>query len=422
MKSTEYVLITNVLDDVGTMCNTSMDRDRQEIRSRLKHEGLSFLTITLPTFAKAFERGLEQGWIDPTLFPAFSKWSQHKRGGQIPEFLHGIVVKVFQPWDGVLRDDASPDAIDAVRQICLLFNKYTKECSNARKRKAIEAFLQCEEDLGQVRLHTWQHRDNFRSVARTVFGGVFNDIQEILYAQRLVPKHGPGAVVENFRGNAKYRSRSWSKRLDRAMSADNHLFSNSETWLSGRESLEFLSKSEESPVKVMFVPKTAKTPRVIAIEPIYMQYAQQALLAEFVARIEKDPLLGKSIHFTDASINGNLARKASVDRLHATLDMSEASDRVHAALVADMFGSYPDLRNAIFACRSSKAKLPDGQVLTLKKFASMGSALCFPVESMVFYTLCVLAGLLVRGKPATPPQDETCWSFIGRKTPGRPPG
>jgi len=36
--------------------------------------------------------------------------------------------------------------------------------------------------------------------------------------------------------------------------------------------------------------------------------------------------------------------------------------------------------------------LPNGNVVTLKKFASMGSAVCFPIEAMVFFILCLLAG------------------------------
>jgi len=401
MKSTEYVLITNILTDVSIMCNTSIDRDLKTIRSRVKAEGLSFFTITLPAFAKGFERSLELGRIDPSLFPAFAKVKTLRNKGLIPKFLSGITSMVFDPGDGTLRTDASIEAIDAVRQVCLTFNKLKKECSDARKRNAIKAYLQCEEDLSEVRLATWCHRDSFRDISRICFGGMLHNVQENLYNGCLVPRHGPGAVVEKLSGNAKFRHRVWTRRLQRAMPADNYLFSNSEAWLSERESLSFLNPREELPAKVIFVPKTAKTPRVIAIEPTSMQYTQQAFMSAIVDGIESDPLLGKSIHFTDSSINRSLARESSKDKSMATLDLSEASDRVHAALVVDLLGCTPNLCRAIFACRSSTAKLPTGQIIPLKKFASMGSALCFPVESMVFYVLCILAGLRVTGRPVT---------------------
>jgi hypothetical protein len=388
-----------------------MDRDLKTIRSRVKTEGQSFFTITLPAFAKGIERCLELEHIDPSLFPAFAKVKKGEKG-LIPKFLSGIVSMVFDPRDGTLRKDASVEAIDAIRQICLVFNKLTKECTNARKRKAITAFKQCEEDLAQFRLDTWSYHNDFCDIARICFGRVFADIQESLYAHVLVPRHGPGAVVEKLRGNAKFSNRTWTSRLERAMPADNYVFSNSEAWLTGHESLRFLSKDEEPPVRVVFVPKTAKTPRVIAIEPVHMQYTQQAFLSAFVDGIESDPILGRSIHFTDSSINSSLARKASIDKSLATLDLSEASDRVHAALASALFGEFPDLRSAVFACRSGRAKLPTGDVIRLKKFASMGSALCFPVESMVFFTLCVLAGLRVRGKPVSLPYIKDVASKI----------
>lgn len=412
MKSTEYVLITNILTDVSIMCNTSMKRDLKTIKSRVEAEGLSFLTITLPAFAKGFERSLELGRMDPSLFPAFAKANTVGNKGLIPKFLSGITSMVFDPRDGTLRTDASIEAIDAVRQICLTFNKLKKECTDARKRKAIKAYLQCEEDLAQVRLATWCYRDDFRNIARISLGGLLTNVQENLYNGELIPRHGPGAVVEKLSGNAKFRHRVWTRRLERAMPADNYLFSNSEAWLSEHESLTFLNLKDELPAKVIFVPKTAKTPRVIAIEPTSMQYTQQAFMQAIVEGIESDPLLGRAIHFTDSTINRSLARQSSKDKSMATLDLSEASDRVHAALVVDLLGCKPDLMRAIFACRSSTAKLPTGDIVTLKKFASMGSALCFPIESMVFYVLCVLAGLRVTGRPVSKPAIEAITAKI----------
>jgi hypothetical protein len=68
----------------------------------------------------------------------------------------------------------------------------------------------------------------------------------------------------------------------------------------------------------------------------------------------------------------------------------------------EMFRSNPDLQGAIEACRSTSAKLPNGAVIApLRKFASMGSALCFPVEAMYFYTVCVVALLEAQNLPVT---------------------
>jgi hypothetical protein len=67
-----------------------------------------------------------------------------------------------------------------------------------------------------------------------------------------------------------------------------------------------------------------------------------------------------------------------------------------------MFRANPDLMDSIDACRSTRAEMPDGSIVEpLQKFASMGSALCFPVEAMYFYTLCVMALLKRHNLPAS---------------------
>jgi hypothetical protein len=70
----------------------------------------------------------------------------------------------------------------------------------------------------------------------------------------------------------------------------------------------------------------------------------------------------------------------------ATLDLSEASDRVSNQLVREMVAHWPNVAAALDATRSRKAEVL-GKTYRLAKFASMGSALCFPVEAMVFVTI-----------------------------------
>jgi hypothetical protein len=134
-----------------------------------------------------------------------------------------------------------------------------------------------------------------------------------------------------------------------------------------------------------------KSPRVIAIEPVWNQFTQQALMRELVGSIETDKVLAGQINFSNQLINRNLAFESSMSRVNATIDLSEASDRVHPAVVIGMMRNRTTLSRLIFACRSERAKLPSGKVIPLSKFASQGSALCFPVEAMVFYGILVTA-------------------------------
>jgi len=126
------------------------------------------------------------------------------------------------------------------------------------------------------------------------------------------------------------------------------------------------------------------------MEPTCMQYMQQAVLQTFLAHFYKDDFLARVIGFDDQLPNQELARQGSVDNRTATLDLSDASDRVSNQLVRAMLHQWPHLSGAVDASRSRRAKLPDGRVIRLSKFASMGSALCFPFEAMVFTTLIFL--------------------------------
>ena len=100
-------------------------RDLQTIRSRVKDQGVSFLTIALPNFCKDFERSIEVGHIDSTCFRGFRKH------GSIPSFLKSMTSLIFDRETGKMYDDKEnplasdvPKIVDTVRQICLAFGKF----------------------------------------------------------------------------------------------------------------------------------------------------------------------------------------------------------------------------------------------------------------------------------------------------------
>lgn len=121
-----------------------------------------------------------------------------------------------------------------------------------------------------------------------------------------------------------------------------------------------------------------------------MQYVQQGLLERFVENLRHAYHVKEFIDWSDQVPNQEMARIGSLTRELATLDLSEASDRVSMQLVRRLFANHPHLLGAIEACRSTRADVL-GEVINLNKFASMGSALCFPVESIVFLTIVFAA-------------------------------
>jgi hypothetical protein len=122
-----------------------------------------------------------------------------------------------------------------------------------------------------------------------------------------------------------------------------------------------------------------------------MQYTQQALLSCLTEGIDDDYIVKRFLRLRDQVFNQDLARVGSITGSLATLDLSEASDRVANSLVGTLFQHWEHLNGAIQASRSHTAavQLPDGATIfrPLSKFASMGSATCFPVEAMVFLTI-----------------------------------
>ena len=71
-------------------------RDLLTLRSRVKNEGLSFLTITLPAFGNDFDRSLSLGQIGTLHFRSFKKCKG------IPAFLQDILCLVFDKRSGRL--------------------------------------------------------------------------------------------------------------------------------------------------------------------------------------------------------------------------------------------------------------------------------------------------------------------------------
>lgn len=369
-------------------------RDLITIKSRVKNEGLSFLTITLPKFSRDFERSLEIGFIDSTCFLNF------KKNGSIPALLQGMTSLIFDRETGRIKDVLPSDVsvvVDSVRQICLTFEKQQIECTPKRVQLTLSKYKFIEQSLRSFSVPT-EDASEFSNVSSVLWGSMLGDLR----FDMLVPRHGPGATAEGISGNQKYSWQYWHERLEQFLPIVENAYSISAFTEGEIEKVTFAMPEQERPVRVVTVPKTLKGPRVIAIEPVCMQYAQQAARSYLYDRIESFWLTRGHVNFRDQNINQNFALTSSKDGRYATIDLSDASDRVPRDLALEMFRSNPDFRDFIDACRSTSAELPDGSIVSpLSKFASMGSALCFPIESMYFYTICVAALLKKRNLPVS---------------------
>lgn len=369
--------------ECASRCNTSATLDCKTVERRSNHEGLSFLTITLPAFGKDFERSLELGRVGSDLFSGYS------RTGGLPKLLSGFLCRVFDPTSGVLLDMPDIDAIRSIRQLTLMFGKMHLPCSPERVDKAFAQYVQCEQDVRESdsRLSA-DDIAAFKRVSSLLFSRFLTRVDREIYLNGVTPKHGPGSTADGLQGNRKYTGLTWTERLEKYFPCGEYLLPN-HRYYDDLETFDILEPGAEIPAKVTTVPKTLKTPRIIAMEPTALQYVQQGILEVLMREMyrEDDYLPIHQYIGTRSQVpNQDLARKGALTGTLATLDLSEASDRVSNQHVRHLLANY-FFSEAVQACRSQKADVPGHGVIPLAKFASMGSALCFPFESMVFLTV-----------------------------------
>jgi hypothetical protein len=395
-----------LLRELGSWCRTSTSKDFKTILTRVKDEGLPFLTIALAQFGKDLLVGLDQGYVDRHLFTGF------QRKGELPRFLGGFLDQVFDRGSGILLDEPNIDAIRALIQLTLLMQKIDIECTPERISNALSGYIKCEKDVREFESSVSSEIiTEFSKVSDVLWRDILQEVDEHVYYGRIIPRHGPGATADKLKGNHKFLQTEWPARLEIVFPARETLISNDVSFSNELDRVHILEPGAERPVRVITVPKTQNTPRIIAIEPTAMQYMQQGLLERFVEGIEGSYFARNLIGFMDQSPNQKLAHIGSLSGELATLDLSEASDRVSSLLVRSMMRNHGNLREAVFACRSTRADVPGFGVIPLAKFASMGSALCFPMESMVFMT-CIFMGISRELK--VPVTKKLIHQFIGQ--------
>jgi hypothetical protein len=215
------------------------------------------------------------------------------------------------------------------------------------------------------------------------------------------PKFGPGAVQERgVRGRlGKLRSFSYDPLIDRFLFRG-HIGK----YGLGRESGLSVDRVIPDPsrwdpargvssrvARLMFVPKNLKVARSICMEPSTLMFFQQGIMSRMCELIDSSSL-GFFIRLKDQSYNRDLSLIGSYTGEIDTIDLSSASDCLSYDLVKKVFP--PSWQIPMRVTRSHSAILPDGSLRALKKFAPMGSALCFPTQCIIFASVCIYAACL----------------------------
>lgn len=137
--------------------------------------------------------------------------------------------------------------------------------------------------------------------------------------------------------------------------------------------------------KLVYVPKQAGRNRAICMEPAWLQYLQQGVADQLIRYTHRNchPLSGL-VNIRDQDINRTLCADAYWHEL-STIDLSDASDSISVRLIKRLTEGMP-LWKYLYGTRSTSV-LMDGKVSPIDKFAPMGSALCFPIESYLFSSI-----------------------------------
>lgn len=407
---------------VDNLTLKSLQNDVNRFEKRLLKEGVGFVLHALPNIAKAMLSGFATGvYVTPQGFKA--KSAKDVR----PKFLWVMHQHIFDA-EGNLLDSNGSLFITCARfiyQISVLFYKMESEEGDSPQAiaKKIQSWKDVEHELEYVKIYS---ADPVIAYAREMVASIFSEDElgvTVPHPKAIRPKHGPGAVSEEgVKGMGKWNMNRASK-LNRVYpfktyfaspetfhldvsplnsARDGCIIATGETLhehfnrkLEALKYYERLAPKGEPVSRFSVVPKDSRGPRCIAMEPTAAMYIQQGIKEILYTYLEHDCRLTRGrINFRDQSINRRLAQLSSLTGEYATLDLSDASDRVTLKLVRELFADCPTWLSCIEACRTDVMRIPkelsgaqSDEFFRLNKFAGMGSALTFPLEALTFYAL-----------------------------------
>jgi len=270
-----------------------------------------------------------------------------------------------------------------LRQLLLFCYKVSMQHDKTTTDRSIENFINTNSEVGAF-------ASSFSTRSPALLSSVKRQVQSVLFSLReadFIPSHGPGAVT------------TCKEKWEKSYSTINAVFNQADTFCMyfNQEHAAELPEDQTDLIeaKLIAVPKDSRGPRLICVHPaeaIWVQQGVRRMLEKCIQRVRraKGPWPYGHIHFDDQSVNGRIALLSSKSRRYATLDMKEASDRISDVLVQILFGRYYSMFGA---CRAQTVRLPGdtrlSASLNLNCYAPMGNATTFPVQSLVFWAICV---------------------------------
>lgn len=365
---------------------------------------IHLMCVDVPAALSYLDKGLSEGemsWDDLPVYP-----------GTTATVLSPIVGLCFDHDGRLYTTDA--DRVFFMRSVFGLLKKVKMDCSPEAVQAVFSDFLAVEDELWDPVLPWGTSRDfvedsdwrdlKFQKRAGheawipwylNLVTGILCNFGKEFSHEDLVGKHGPGAVADRGSRDDKYRFESWDTRLESQFPRAYFQWHTGD--LEPHLSTITPLPTGETPARLAAVPKTLKGPRLITVEPASYQFIQHGLMEWLRGRMS--PLLRSSIDFLSQQPSKDLALAASMGATGvemSTIDLKSASDRLSCSTVESAFRTNRGLLWALNACRSHLVDVSffsgkDGDVIPLRKFAGMGSAVTFPVQSIVYACCCYAA-------------------------------
>jgi len=291
-------------------------------------------------------------------------------------------------------------AVNVLRQFFLAFAKVTDVEPSASVDDEITSFSQRISNPAELTASRREF-EMIRSVIRII---VQEDPYDVTDEAELVAplaqwendpfgRHGPGAVAGGEQGKRK-----WDFGSVKGLNPEMYEYFPADFLqalsASGDPLLARLQRIVSDPMErissLAVVPKDFRGHRLICIEPKELQFAQQGLMKVLYKHIMSHYLTRRSIDFVDQGKSQKMSRSLRF----ATIDLKDASDSVSMRLGRMIFPRR--FWKLMTRYRSSHVALPDGNLVESHILATMGSALCFPLETLVFYAIALSAMLIRR--------------------------
>lgn len=272
----------------------------------------------------------------------------------------------------------------------LLFGKKLEYVDPQFDATAFRGWLEVEDMLDSLEFRK-QDLDNLKSIVSYLLGPLDVDF--------LAPKFGPGRVSE--RGVAdvfdKLRNLKSHPRLSYVFDRERPFRASDRGF--GPLLVRTQGDISDSVSRLKFVPKDITKSRSICMEPNSFMYYQQEVLRYMRNTMASSPI-SMFVNMDDQTVNQRAAIHGSQYLSSDTIDLSSASDSVHIDLVKGVFPR--DWLFYMLGTRTSSTYVPgSSEPRRLKKFAPMGSAICFPTQCILFTAVCLYAYLAVYRKMTT---------------------